>query len=156
MKFTEGNNGSPVTKIGGLKTAGSTVEAAESASRALLQHWVRARTTPQRVVLRSRIVLCALNGLAVEEIAAAVRVSPTTVRLWTARFEEGGPEALLRDAPGRGRPPAIEPDTMHERLRAANLVRPDGLPVSIRRAARFLGISTSAVWRALGRRATPA
>lgn len=156
MKFTEEIGGSPVTKIAGVKAAGSTVRTAGSAPRALLQHWVRAPTTPQRVVLRSRIVLSALDGLAADQIAAAVRVSPTTVRLWTARFEEGGPEALLRDAPGRGRPPAIEADTMHERLRAANLVRADGLPVSIRRAARFLGISTSAVWRALGRRVTPA
>jgi transposase len=156
MKITEEIAGSPVTKIRGLKAAASTVGTTDAASRALLLHWVRARTTPQRVVLRSRIVLSALDGLAADQIAAVVRVSPTTVRLWTARFEEGGPDALLRDAPGRGRPPLIEPGAMHERLRAANLVREDGLPTSIRRAARFLGVSASAVWRALARRRTSA
>ena len=61
------------------------------------------------------------------------------------------PEALLHDAPGRGRRPLLSADTMRERLQAANLVRTDGLPISIRRAAKFLGVSASAVWRALGR-----
>jgi transposase len=78
-----------------------------------------------------------------------IEVSPTTVRLWIARFEESGPEALLHDAPGRGRHPAIAPEAMRERLREANLVTADGLPFSIRQAARFLGVSATAVWRAL-------
>lgn len=122
---------------------------AGQASRALLEHWVRAPTTPQRVVLRSRIVLSALAGHSADETASQVDVSPTTVRLWTARFEHGGPEALLHDAPGRGRHAIFTADAMRDRLREANLVRPDGLPVSIRRAAKFLGVSASAVWRAL-------
>jgi transposase len=87
--------------------------------------------------------------MSAEDIAAHVDVSLTTVRLWMARFKEGGPEALLHDAPGRGRRAAIAPEAMQNRLREANLIGANGLPVSIRRAARFLGVSTSAVWRAL-------
>lgn len=152
MKFAKQFAGGPVTKLGALKAAGSTAEPADSAPRALLQHWVRAPTTPQRVVVRSRIVLSALDGLSAEDIAAQVDVSPNTVRLWTARFEQGGAEALLHDAPGRGRPASLAPEAMQDRLRAANLVRADGLPISLRRAAKYLGVSASAVWRALGRR----
>ena len=129
---------------------------AATANRALLQHWVRAPTTPQRVVIRSRIVLSALDGLSVDEIASQLAVSENTVRLWIGRFEESGSEALLHDAPGRGRHAVIAPDEVRDRLRDANLVRPDGEPVSIRRAARFLGVSTSAVWRALRKTRRPA
>jgi transposase len=153
MKFAKKNGGDPVTKIAAVELIqGVTNSAVEDGARALLRHWVRAPTTPQRVVIRSLIVLSALDGLSVDDIVAHVRVSPRTVRLWIARFEEHGPEALLHDAPGRGRPASLTPDAMHDRLRDANLVRPDGEPVSIRRAAKFLGVSTSAVWRALRKR----
>ena len=151
MKIAKEVGGGPVTKLGVLKAAGSTAGAADSASRALLEYWVRAPTTPQRVVLRSMIVLSSLDGHAADAIAGRMQVSRTTVRLWTSRFEESGPEALLHDAPGRGRRPLLAADTMRERLSAANLVGANGLPVSIRRAARFLGVSTSAVWRVFSR-----
>ena len=145
-----------VTKLAGRRAASHTVGVTgDVAARTLLEHWVRAPTTPQRLVVRSRIILCALDGTSAEEIAARVDVSPKTVRLWMTRFHEGGPEALLRDAPGRGRPPSIAPDAMQSRLREANLIGSDGLPISIRRAATFLGVSTSAVWRALKKRRTP-
>jgi biotin operon repressor len=38
---------------------------------------------------------------------------------------------------------------MRDRLREANLLRPDDQPVSMRRAAEFLGVSATSVWRAL-------
>jgi len=150
MKFAPKTARVPVTKLSLSKLSRAAAGlGADAAPSALLQHWVRAPTTPQRVVLRSRIVLAVLGGLPVDEIASQMDVSPTTVKLWSSRFEEGGPEALLHDAPGRGRHAAIAPEVMRDRLREANLVRPDGLPVSIRRAARFLGVSATAVWRAL-------
>lgn len=155
MKFAKKLAADLVTKIAAVELVrGVTNSAVEDAARALLRHWVRAPTTPQRVVIRSQIVLSALDGLSVDDIAAHVRVSPTTVRLWITRFEAHGSEALLHDAPGRGRPASVTPDAMHARLRDADLVRPDGEPVSIRRAAKFLGVSTSAVWRALRKRRT--
>ena len=48
--------------------------------RATLQRWVRARTTPQRVVLRSRVVF-----------------------LWRRRYLAEGCDSLTHDRPGRGR-----------------------------------------------------
>ena len=153
MKFAKKFAGDLVTELAAVVPGGPQADIpAEAAPRALLQHWIRAPTTPQRVVTRSRIVLSALDGLSVDDIASHLHVSPTTVRLWIARFEEGGSEALLHDAPGRGRPASLTPEAIHDRLRDANLVRPDGEPISLRRAAKFLGVSASAVWRALRKR----
>jgi transposase len=118
-----------------------------TAERALLERWVRAGTTSQRVARRSRIVLLALDG--VDDIASRVGVSPRTVQLWIMRFQLGGAEALLHDAPGRGRHSALDPTTIVDRLRQANLLLADGHLVSLRRAAAFLEVSPSTVWRAL-------
>ena len=155
MKFAKKLVEELVTKLAAVELAAGPAKAdAADTARALLRHWVRAPTTPQRVVTRSLIVLSAIDGLSVEAIADSVRVSPNTVRLWIARFEAHGSEALLRDAPGRGRPASLTADAIHDRLREANLVKPDGEPVSLRQAAKFLGVSPSAVWRALRKRRT--
>ena len=124
-------------------------------ARNLLRHWVRAPTTPQRVVQRSRIILLFLDGLRTPEIAARVGVSKQTVGLWTKRFAATGPDGLLHDAPGRGRHAVMTADVMRQRLRQAKLLRPDEKPVSVRRAADFLGVSATAVWRALDRPSLP-
>ena len=117
--------------------------------RTQLEQWVRAATTPQRVVWRSRIVLLGLDGHSATEIAAQIGVSHPTVRLWLRRFANAGANALLHDAPGRGRHPLIDPATLMTRLREAHLVGADGQPTSLRDAAKYLGVSASTVWRAL-------
>jgi hypothetical protein len=71
------------------------------------------------------------------------------VRLWIERFEQGGPDALLHDAPGRGRHAAMSCDVLRQRLSSADLLGADGRPISLRRAAAYLGVSASAVWRSL-------
>jgi transposase len=109
---------------------------------------MRAPTTPQRVVLRSRIVLMRLDGMPTERIARQLRVSRRTVNLWISRFAHGGAEALMKDAPGRGRPSSLDTTTLLQRLKEANLLRDDGHPISLRRAAIALGVSASALWRA--------
>jgi transposase len=122
-------------------------------TRRTLERWTRIATAPQRVVRRSRIVLAWLDGESADEISTHLHVSPPTVRLWIRRFEEGGPQALLHDAPGRGRHALIQPDVLRDRLRSANLLDASGRPISLRRAAAFLGVSAAAVWRALRKRA---
>ena len=117
--------------------------------RALLERWVRAGTTSQRVARRSRIVLLALDG--VDDIAARVGVSPRTVQLWITRYRLGGADALLHDAPGRGRHATLDATPLVDRLRQANLLMADGQPLSLRRAAAFLQVSPSTVWRSLKR-----
>jgi transposase len=120
-----------------------------SSDRNQLQRWLKAPTTPQRVARRSRIVLLALDGVRERDIAAAVGVSRPTVRLWLSRFEKLGIEGLLRDKPGRGRHASLDPAIARQRLAEANMLTEDGKPVSLRRAAAFLGVSASALWRAL-------
>ena len=71
--------------------------------RATLERWLRAGTTAQRVVLRSRIVLLAADGLPSKYIAQRLGTSQDTVRVWRRRFAAGGPDVLTHDAPGRGR-----------------------------------------------------
>ena len=73
------------------------------AARATLERWVRARTTSQRLALRSRIVLLLADGLSAREVARRLEVSRHTVDLWRARFCSGGCGALAQDKAGRGR-----------------------------------------------------
>jgi transposase len=118
-------------------------------ARTRLERWARSPTTPQRVAMRARIVLHAMDGLTTGEIAARVGVSRPTVVLWTERFQREGPDVLLHDASGRGRHPSLNPSTLRDRLERAHLLDADGQPISLRRAAAFLNVSTSALWRAL-------
>lgn len=128
------------------------------ADRRLLEHWVKSPTTPQRVAQRSRMLLLAGAGLSIAEIAAECNVSYRTVKLWTDRVQREGLRTLQHDAPGRGRRPVVDAATLLQQLASANLLNPEGRPVSLRRAAAFLGVSASAVWRALkkNRHTTPA
>lgn len=64
-----------------------------------LEAWVRAKTTPQRVVLRSRICLLAAEGTSNNRIARELETSRPTVLLWRERFMKQGPQGLSEDAP---------------------------------------------------------
>lgn len=75
--------------------------------RRTLEAWVAARTTPQRVVFRARIILLASTGASNRHIAHQVQTSRPTVILWRQRFGAGGLAALTEDAPGRGRKPQL-------------------------------------------------
>src|SRR5579859_6386805 len=69
----------------------------------ILQTWINARNTPQKVAFRAQVVLMAGEGLPNRRIAAALNTTRPTVLLWRHRFARGGPQALLEEAPGRGR-----------------------------------------------------
>jgi transposase len=74
--------------------------------RTTLEGWVRAHTTPQRLVRRSQIILLLGDGLSAREVARKVRVSRHTVGLWCGRYLKSGCEVLTRDKAGRGRKPS--------------------------------------------------
>ena len=67
--------------------------------RKTLEAWIRAKTTPQRIVLRSRICLLAAEGKSNNAIAHQLGTSRPTVLLWRKRFEDAGPSGLSEDAP---------------------------------------------------------
>lgn len=116
-----------------------------AAERAQLQQWARQRTSPYRLVIRSRIVLLASKGLTVAAIAARVKVAAATVRLWKRRFAQGGLPALTSDAPRQGRPTGISRHVVTAVLEATRHHAPSRR--TVRRVAREAGTSPSSVWR---------
>jgi transposase len=95
--------------------------------RAILEHWVRARTTPHRLVERARIVLASADGHGGDAIGAMLGVSRPTVSRWLDRYDAEGAAGLAADRPRSGRPkritPAREAAIIHATLHSAP---PDG------------------------------
>jgi transposase len=103
------------------------------------------------VVLRSRIVLLAAEGLQNKQIAAALKVAPRMVALWRGRFIEHGIEGLLQDAPRPGRTPTICRASLIDKTTQS--IPANATQWSTRTMAREMGISkasVSRIWRASG------
>ncbi|MFD5392291.1 helix-turn-helix domain-containing protein, partial [Streptomyces sp. NPDC127074] len=64
------------------------------AQRAVLEGWVRRRSTAQALAQRSRIVLECAEGRSIMEVSRRLRVAPDTVRTWRRRFLEHGLDGL--------------------------------------------------------------
>ena len=123
------------------------------AHRATLERWLRAGTTAQRVVLRSRIVLLAADGLPSKYIAQRLGTSQDTVRVWRRRFAAGGPDVLTHAAPGRGaQPPESRSSRAASRRRHAAHRAASGHPLESaddgRRARAEPGLDSSHLARA--------
>jgi transposase len=116
--------------------------------RQTLEAWVRAPSTPQSVALRARIALLATKGMPNTYIAREVRVSRPTVILWRQRFLEGGPDALTKTAPGRGRRPTYGAGRVNEVVQATTQTKPVGATHwSTRTMAKAQGMSKATVQR---------
>jgi transposase len=116
--------------------------------RRTLETWVAARTTPQRVAFRARIILLAATGAPNRRIAHDVRTSRPTVILWRRRFLEGGPTALTKDAPGRGRKPQLAEEKVKQIVEATlHTTPPAATHWSTRTLARAQGVSQATVQR---------
>ncbi|MFF9217924.1 helix-turn-helix domain-containing protein, partial [Streptomyces viridosporus] len=76
------------------------------AQRAVLEGWVRRRSTAQALAQRSRIVLECAEGYSIMEVSRRLRVAPDTVRTWRRRFRERGLDGLS-DEPRPGVPRKI-------------------------------------------------
>ena len=74
-----------------------------AADRVRLVGWIRKRSTPQGVVRRGRIVLSLGDGISVRAVAVLECCSRRTVELWRDRFEQEGPNGLLRERSSRAR-----------------------------------------------------
>jgi transposase len=119
-----------------------------AAQRKTLEAWVQAKTTAQRMVLRSRICLLAAGGQSNHSMAVQLGITRPTVLLWRERFGEQGPTGLAEDAPhGRssrrtkdGVPRAIVEATLHT-------TPPDATHWSTRTMALKFGVSNATVCR---------
>src|SRR5881296_2059214 len=116
--------------------------------RAILQTWIAARNSPQKVVFRSHIVLAAANGTSNRQIAIELQTSRPTVILWRNRFLEGGTAALIDDAPGRGRPKQIAAAKVKKIVEATLHTTPKAATHwSVRTMAQLHGVSPATVHR---------
>jgi transposase len=113
-----------------------------AADRRRLEHLVRDRNTPQKVVWRARIVLLASEGLTATAIAAAIGKSVLTVRRWRRRYTAQGPDGLLKDAT---RPSRVKPLTSEKIKQVVHMTLhekpPNATQWSLRSMAASAGLS---------------
>lgn len=114
---------------------------------------VRGRGTPQKMVLRARIVLLASRGVANRVIAQTLETNRNTVLLWRQRFADGGLEAL-QDAPRPGRKRQLSADVVQHIVMTTLQEQPAAATHwSTRTLAKHEGVSKMTVqriWKAHG------
>src|SRR5450432_1353337 len=122
--------------------------------RRKLEQQSRGRSTAARVVMRSRIVLLASDGLQNKQIAEKLQIAPRMVTLWRGRFLRLGMEGLLKDAPRPGRAPSISAEATAALIAKTTQSTPaNATHWSTRTMALEMGISkasVSRIWRASG------
>jgi transposase len=122
--------------------------------RRKLEQIVRAATSPQRLVLRARIVLLAAGGSANAAIARDLGCSVAVVRTWRRRFACRGIPGLF-DKPRSGRPETHGPSARLAVLAVATAVPPEGesqwshAMIAAHLGERGLAISAATVGRVL-------
>lgn len=119
-----------------------------SEHRQLLDSWIHAKNTSQKVAFRARVILLASEGHANRDIARRLETSRPTVLLWRQRFAAQGPQGLLEDAPGRGRKVQISVEKVRAIVEATLHTRPPAATHwSVRRMAKAQGVSPATVQR---------
>ncbi|MFF4284251.1 IS630 family transposase, partial [Streptomyces sp. NPDC001633] len=121
------------------------------AQRAVLEGWVRRRSTAQSLAQRSRIVLECAGGHSIMEVSRRLGVTADMVRTWRRRFLERGLDGLV-DEPRPGVPRKIT-DADVERVIVKTLEEKpkNATHWSTRSMAAATGMSQSAIsriWRA--------
>src|SRR5260370_27275903 len=134
---------------GGMGKSATVVELSEE-DRAVLEGWVRASTTEQRLVQRGRIVLAAAAGTPTGSIARRHGVRAATVSKWRTRFAARGLVGL-QDAPGPGRARRYDAAVERRVLAALDQKPPAGRARwTARLLARALGdVPRHHIWRIL-------
>lgn len=106
------------------------------------------QTARHREVLRARVLLLAADGVANEQIAARVGVTPVTVRAWRSRFVTDGLAKFGKVASGRGRKATIPQQVIDQIVDLTQNSRPDGeTHWSTRTMAERVGVSKDTVQR---------
>ena len=124
------------------------------AERAEVTALIRGRNTPQKVVLRARIVALTADGVATSEIVEQLKTTHPTVTRWRRRFVEQGVEGLRKDASRPGRKPRIGQEQVREVVeRTLHSTPINATHWSTRTLATATGLSKATVqriWRAHG------
>ena len=113
--------------------------------------WSHGRSTPQRLILRSSIILLASRGWKNKRIARKLRTRQNTVSLWRNRFISHRINGIIRDAPRPGRKPAISQQKVDEIIDRTLHTKPRGSTHwSTRTLAKEMGVSNytiDQIWR---------
>ena len=113
-----------------------------------LKQWVAAGSTPQQVVLRSRIGLLSSQGLPSTEIARTLHVQRRTVLLWRTRIRKEGIGTVWEIAPGRGRRATHDKERIARVIEATLHEKPKGATHwRTRSMAKAQGLSKSTIHR---------
>ena len=91
-----------------------------------LKSLVASGRTPQKIVLRARIILLAGEGMPNHAIAARVGASRPTVLLWRGRFQRSGVPGLMKDARRPGRKKVVAPEVIQRVVDATLHTTPAG------------------------------
>ena len=116
--------------------------------RKIIDTWVRAKKTPQRIVLRSRICLLAADGLSHNAIAKRLNTSRTTVLLWVNRYKEQGANGISEDATHGTSTRCLDAEKVKSIVEATLHTKPkDATHWSTRTMAKAQGVSHSTIQR---------
>ena len=119
---------------------------ASPVEQAQLDQVARQGKTPQKMACRARIVLMLSNHEPPSDVAAALRISRMTVRLWADRFVTEGVPGLLRDASRAGRRKQIPSDNVQAIVEATLTTRPPAATHwSSRTLAKAQGVSDGTI-----------
>ena len=99
-------------------------------------------------MLRCRVVLGAVKGIANNELARQLSTSLPTVLLWRRRFQQQGLLAILEDKHRSGRPRSLTPEKEAAIVEATrNTKPPNATHWSVRSMARSQGVSSATIQR---------
>jgi len=116
--------------------------------RRTIEAWGRAKKTPQRIILRTRICLLAAEGISRNAIAKRLNTSRPTVILWTNRFQEQGLTGLSEDAPHGLSPRRLNAEKVKAIVEATLHTKPkDSTHWSTRTMAKAQGVGHATVQR---------
>ena len=116
--------------------------------RTELDGLIRGRNTPQKVVLRARIVALSGDGTATSEIARQLGTTFPTITRWRQRFLAKGVSGLCKDAPRPGRKRRVSAALVEEIVERTLQSRPiNATHWSVRSMAKAAGVSPATVQR---------
>ena len=119
-----------------------------SEQKSQLENWVRAPSTPQKIVVRARICLLAHEGVANNRIAQDLKISRPTVLLWRQHFVKSGVAGLEQEPPRKISSQRTEDKQIKAIVEATLHTKPeDATHWSSRTLAQRFGVSHMTVAR---------
>lgn len=110
---------------------------------------IRAGSSEQRHVIRSKIILGCADGIPIDQLALQLNVSRCSLHKWRNRYESDGLSGLY-DKPRSGRKAVYGDELRNAFLKKLGETPPDGLARwDGRTLAKVLNTSPHAVWRIL-------